>query len=159
MVSYDAASRTATIKPMQKTVLYADGERQAHDLAPIHAVPVCWPGQVDLVAGDGVLLVFCDYDMGSWRDGGGSAADPGDETSHGPSGAVAIPGLDTVTRKSSEQSQFVALANLVNDNFTAIKNMFDSWTPVANDGGAALKTLSDSLTLPTVASSKVRARQ
>ncbi len=37
-------------------------------------------------------------------------------------------------------SDFVALAAKVDDSFDAIKAAFSAWTPVANDGGAALKT-------------------
>lgn len=160
VVSYDAATRTATVQPMVMTPLRTgEGEREVHELAAIHAVPVCWPGQVDLVAGDGVLLVFCDFDIGSWRDGGSKPADPGDESAHSPSGAVAIPGLDTASRKASEQSQYAALANKVDANFAELKQMFASWVVAPNDGGGALKTLSGSLSLPSVASSKVRVRQ
>jgi len=36
--------------------------------------------------------------------------------------------------------QFVALANKVKTALDFINNVFSSWTPVANDGGAALKT-------------------
>lgn len=157
--SYDATTRTATVAPCLKRVLRnGEGEREAFTMPPIPGVPVCWPGAIDLVKGDGVLLVFCDYDIGAWRDSG-KVSDSGDETAHGPSGAVAIPGLDTVARKTAEVSQYAALANLVNANFAAIKNMFDSWVVVPNDGGAALKTLSGSLDLPTVASAKIKVAQ
>lgn len=157
--SYDSTTRTATVKPMQRVPLRGGDadERTAYELDAIHAVPVVWPGQVSLAPGDGVLLVFCDYDLGSWRDGAGKTpADPGDETTHGPSGAVCIPGLDTVTRKAAEVSDFAALSAKVDANFAAIKQMFDTWVTVPNDGGAALKTLSGSLTLPTTASTKIK---
>lgn len=38
-------------------------------------------------------------------------------------------------------TDFVALASLVLAQLTALSNAFSSWTPVAGDGGAALKTL------------------
>jgi hypothetical protein len=38
-------------------------------------------------------------------------------------------------------TDYVALAPAVDDRLTALKNAFSSWTPVPNDGGAALKTL------------------
>ena len=42
-------------------------------------------------------------------------------------------------------TDFVALASLVNTQFTALKNAFNAWTPVPNDGGAALKAQLTSL--------------
>ncbi len=156
--SYNAATRTARVKPMLRVPYQdGDGERQAQELDAVHAVPVCWPGEVSLSAGDGVLLIFCDFDIGAWRDGAGKTpADPGDETAHGPVGAVCLPGLDTSVRKAAELSDFVALSTKVDANFAAIKAMFDAWVPVPNDGGAALKTLSASLVLPTSAGTKVK---
>jgi hypothetical protein len=38
-------------------------------------------------------------------------------------------------------TDFVALSSKVDALFTALGNVFSSWTPVATDGGAALKTL------------------
>lgn len=158
--SYDPTTRTARVKPMLR-VPYRDGDgvRQAQSLDAVHAVPVCWPGEVTLAAGDGVLLIFCDFDIGAWRDGAGvTPADPGDETAHGPVGAVCLPGLDTSSRKAAEVSDYVALSAKVDANFAALKAMFDSWVVVPNDGGGALKTLSGSLSLPTVAGTKVKVR-
>jgi hypothetical protein len=51
---------------------------------------------------------------------------------------------------------FAALAGLVDANFAQIADMFSSWTVVAMDGGAALKTLSGDLSFSPVACEKVR---
>ncbi len=42
-------------------------------------------------------------------------------------------------------TDFVALASKVDAQITALKDVFSSWTPVASDGGAALKVLLTSL--------------
>jgi hypothetical protein len=160
--SYDATARTATVSPCLKRVIRnAEGDREAFVMPPIPAVPVCWPGQIDLVKGDGVLLIFCDYDIGAWRDSG-KTSDAGDETAHGPSGAVCLPGLDTVTRKTAEVSQYAALANLVQAQLSALKTAIQNTVIVPNDGGASFKeTLLSGLSSwpASVASSKVRVLQ
>ena len=160
--SYNSATRTATVKPMTKVPLAdGDGTRRAYELDAIHAVPVVWPGQVSLTAGDGVLLVFCDFDLGAWRDGAGKTpADPGDETAHGPSGAVAIPGLDTVARKSAEQSEFVALANLVLARLTTIQQAFDTHvhSGVTTGAGSSAIPVATIGPLASVASALVKVR-
>ena len=53
-------------------------------------------------------------------------------------------------------AQYVALADKVNSNFAAIQGMFDNWTVVPNDGGAALKLLSEALSLDDVDSEKLK---
>jgi hypothetical protein len=119
-----------------------------------------------LEAGDGGLIVFTDTDIGAWRDSG-AVADPGDERRHGLGGAVFVPGLETVARAltgagtrhlvlgkeggpaihidastvqlGAAGGNFVALANLVTAQLADLKTTINNWTPVANDGGAALK--------------------
>lgn len=119
-----------------------------------------------LVAGDGGLIMFTDTDIGAWRDSG-EVADPGDERRHGLGGAVFVPGIETVARAltgagtghlvlgkeggpaihidgatvqlGAAGGQFVALASLVTDQLADLKAAINNWTPVPNDGGAALK--------------------
>lgn len=159
--SYDAIRRVARVKPMV-AVPYRDGDgaRQTQELDAVHAVPVCWPGEVALAAGDGVLLIFCDFDIGAWRDStSGKPADPGDETAHGPVGAVCLPGLDTSARKAAEVNDAVALATLVAAQLTALKSAISGTVIVPNDGGASFKsTLLAALSSwpATVASTKVK---
>lgn len=54
-------------------------------------------------------------------------------------------------------TEFVALSEKTDDQFSKIKDMFTNWVTVANDGGAVLKALSDSLSFDSVAASKVKA--
>ncbi len=63
----------------------------------------------------------------------------------------------TVNLGGASPDEFVALAEQTDDQFTKIKDMFSSWTPAPNDGGAVLKTLSSSLVFTSVAATKVKA--
>lgn len=61
---------------------------------------------------------------------------------------------------SDSASSFVALANLTDSQFSALKTALNSWVPVPGDGGAALKTILTGLfaTWPaSVAATKVKA--
>jgi len=53
-------------------------------------------------------------------------------------------------------ADFVALAAKVDQVFTDLKNIFDNWTVVPNDGGQALKTLLAGWTPATVRAAKLR---
>jgi len=82
---YDHTSQTAHIEPQ----LRIDGA----ELPVIPDVPVVWPlAYRDLTAGETVLLVFCESDIGLWRQQG-EAGEPQDAGRHGLHGAVAIAGL------------------------------------------------------------------
>ncbi len=120
-----------------------------------------------LEEGDEGLIIFTDTDLGAWRDSG-QVSDPGDERRHGLGGAVFRPGLSSVARAltgaatghlvlgkeggaaaihldgstvqlGAAGGNFVALANLVTAQLADLKSAINGWTPVANDGGAALK--------------------
>src|SRR5260221_3943082 len=118
-----------------------------------------------LVAGDAGLLVFCERDPGPWRHTG-QDSDPGDEGLHWLTGAVLYPWLETEARAlptrpghlvvgkeggpelhidgshvdvGAAGGNFVALSNLVSAQLAALKSAINGWTPVPNDGGAALK--------------------
>ena len=52
----------------------------------------------------------------------------------------------------------VAMAEQVNANFEAITTMFSSWVTAPNDGGAALKLLTESLTFDPVDSANLKAQ-
>lgn len=85
VLSYDHTTQTADIEPQ----LRSDGA----ELQPIPSVPIVWPlAYTDLAAGDTVLLIFCEADIGLWRQQG-EAGEPQDVGRHGLHGAVAIAGL------------------------------------------------------------------
>lgn len=99
VVSYDATSQTADIRPAIKDVYRdKDGVRQVEDLPILPKVPVLFPRgggfhlSFPLTAGDGVLLIFSEVSIDRWRESS-QVTDPGDLRRHGLSGAVAIPGV------------------------------------------------------------------
>ncbi len=136
-----------------------------------------------LAAGDAGLLVFCEADFTTWRETG-EVSEPPQERRHGlycyfiPGGCkdgaelvdaeadalvigkqggnvIKISGTDIQIGASA--ANFVALANKVDANFQAIVTMFSGWTPVVQDGGAALKAAAASLSFDPVAAAKVKA--
>jgi hypothetical protein len=142
-----------------------------------------------LAKGDFVLVVVCDRSLQAWRDKG-QAIEPGDLATHPLDGAVAIPGvypasgaLDNVSASTMKLgkdgtsaaqieitasqvklgggAQFVALANKVTQWFDAFNAAVEGWTPVPNDGGAALKaalaTLTSGIPSTDVAAENVKA--
>lgn len=187
--SYDAAKQTVSVQPAVRRVIEdEDGDFWEEDFPPIDNVPVEWPGgggmylHFPLAAGDSGVLVFCERSIAEWRDTGKQAT-PRDLRVHGLGSAVFRPGLrDNKTPRTDAPSsgvavisvgdgilrvgpdsgaQFVALADKVKSNFQAIKDLFTNWTPVPNDGGAALKAASATLfapEVPSVASEKLKAK-
>lgn len=87
VVSYSQSTQVADIEPQ----LRVDGQ----ELPVIPSVPVVWPcAYSDISAGDTVLLIFCEGDIGLWR-AQGEAGEPNDVGRHGLHGAVALAGLRT----------------------------------------------------------------
>lgn len=149
--SYSEAEQTAEVT-LAVQLEAANGEFET--VAPLSDVPVLWPGA--WAAGDTCLLVFCEESFAKWFDTG-SVEPPEVLRRHGLH-AVCIP----LVARGGQEVQFVALANLVNAQFAALADAFDGWTPVPNDGGAALKTqlttLSGTGWPASVAAVKVKAR-
>lgn len=54
-------------------------------------------------------------------------------------------------------ADYVALATKVDAIFNSLQSIFNSWTPVPNDGGAALKTLLNAWATPSTAAALVKA--
>lgn len=180
--SYDASKQVADIIPAIRGVIFTeDDEAVLEDLPVIPNVPVGWLRgggyslQFPLKPGDHVLLVFSESATGQWRSTG-QTSEPGDLRRHDLSYPFAIPccapdadaltaiGGDeavldgpTTVRLGGASADYVALAAKVKANFDAIKQMFDTWIVAPMDGGAALKTLSGSLVLGDVSTTKVKA--
>jgi hypothetical protein len=120
-----------------------------------------------LAAGDPVTLVIADRSLDRWIEKGGEV-DPGFTHTHELSDAFAIPGgrnkknklasadankltigkdgdasmqitIDGSEINAGGGSNFVALSNLTTSLFTSLASAINGWTPVPNDGGAALK--------------------
>ncbi len=174
VVSYDSDAQTADIRPMVRRALRdEDGEKVLEDLPVVPKVPVQWPRgggfflSMPLAEGDSGLLVFSERSIDRWRSTG-EAADPGDQRTHGLSGAVFIPGVfpsagaledasGTVVvlgrdgtaaaqiRVTSTEIQLggaaaaIARADRVEAELTALKNAISGAGVSAGDGGAAFK--------------------
>jgi hypothetical protein len=122
-----------------------------------------------VAAGDGCLVVMLEASPGEWRSGDGAEQHPGDLRRHHLAHGVAIVGLDTrgkalthasatdivigfddgsrITIKrdgsvhiADDAGSPLAMANATNSQLNDLKTAIDGWTPVPNDGGAALKT-------------------
>jgi len=101
VLSYDAASQTADVKPMVRGVVLSQNEDfndQTEELPAVPRVPVLWPRSggfyfhAPLAAGDSVLLVFLERDASKWIRTG-ELSDPADLRMHSLAHAVALPGL------------------------------------------------------------------
>lgn len=168
VTSYDEARQTATVQPsVQFKARDADGKITDYTPPAIPNVPVAFPGAGEysivwpLVAGDGVLLVFCERSLDEWRSTAGSSHQARDVRRHDLSDAVAIPALRSpadpvgveglassalvirgaeVRLGSSTATAYVALATLVDAALGQLATVLGAWVPVPADGGAALKT-------------------
>lgn len=115
------------------------------------------------------LLIWSHLSMDKWLTGNGAEVDPEFDHDHALGDAVFLPGLvpfgaawqsmptnqmtvgadsgvqvhitsSLITLGDESSAQFVALANKVKAWFDAFNTAVTGWTPVPNDGGAALKT-------------------
>ena len=142
-----------------------------------------------LAAGDFVFVLFAEQDIGVWRARAGAPGTPGDLRRHPFSGGVALPCVYPDARKLADAhatnivigfdggnqvhikpggeiatgvenpTKHAAQAEEVLARLNELKSAINGWTPVPNDGGAALKTALSTLfsTWPTsVASPTVR---
>lgn len=164
--SYDAEKQVASVEPVVRRALFdEDGEQVEEELPILENVPVVWPGgggfylHFPLAAGDTGDLVFSERSFAEWRETG-IVSTPGDLRVHALYGKF-YPGLrsdkdpradapatgegviavgDGVLRVGpSTGSQFVALSTKVSAQLQQLKTAINGWTPVPNDGGAALK--------------------
>ena len=96
IVSYDPATATATVQP-DLQILMQDESTQPK--APIHGVPVLWPGignytfRGDLAAGTQVWLLWSQSGLEHWKAAGMGAARPGDGPFFQYADAICLPCL------------------------------------------------------------------
>lgn len=121
--------------------------------------------KVDLVVGDLVWVMSPEVSTSEFVDSG-QVSQPAEVVRHGLLGSVCIPYLIPTQAQATASgptvslaggADYVALAGKVNDNFKAIKDMFDAWTVVPQDGGAALKALTADLSFEDVDAEAVKA--
>jgi len=148
ILSYDAAAQTASVE-LAVHLPRASGEFAA--VSPVEG-PVLWPGA--WAAGDRCLVVFLEESAAKWLETGSVEA-PDFQMRHGLHPVVLpFPSIEGQT------VQFVALGNLVQAQLADLKSAINGWTPVPNDGGAALKVALTSwlASSSAVSSVKVKAR-
>lgn len=97
IISYDADTQTATVKPTVKHRLPTSGGSTLIDYPIIPDVPVChprwgaWFVHAPLAAGDFVDLIFGEASIDRWRELGGDNVDPVFDHRFDLSDAIAIP--------------------------------------------------------------------
>lgn len=99
VVTYYRETQTVDVLPMVRRAIHdTEGKIQHEDLPILPNLPVCFPRggtfsqSWDLVAGDFVLVVFCSWAIGQWRESA-DISNPVDLRKHDLSHGVAIPGL------------------------------------------------------------------
>ena len=133
VISYDAATRTATVQPGVHRLVPQEEDDDLDSVepyAPIQSVPVCWlTGRgirvnATLGPGDSVLLVCLDRDMAAWRRTG-VPSEPDDPAVHDYTSCVAIPGLvpDTSPFDEPECSRGASAGFLgTTEHFVVVQN-------------------------------------
>jgi hypothetical protein len=125
--SYDAAAQTASVE-LAVHLPRAAGEYAA--VAPVEG-PVLWPGE--WAAGDRCLVVLLEESAAKWLESG-SVEPPDVQMRHGLHPVVLpFPSIE------GQSTDFAAMAGLVQAQLAGLKSAINGWTPVPNDGGAALK--------------------
>ncbi len=179
--SYDASKQTVDVIPQLNRALPIDPSDPATQwvteaLPKLSDVPVCFPRaggffvSFPIAAGDYVLLVFSERNLGAWR-ATATQGDPGDLGMHTLDGAVAIPGVfpdanalsnasgtnmvlgsdstgdarieitPTGIKLGAGATDPVARANEVESHLTAITQLLSTCVPgVAETGLAGVKT-------------------
>jgi hypothetical protein len=117
------------------------------EVEALEDVPVVVPGAWE--AGDPVLLVFSEEDCSAWLTSGAVAAAPS-KRRHGLY-AVAVP----LIAREGQATEFVALANLVDD---ALETIRTTWVVGTALGPSSTPAAAGALALASVAASKVKAR-
>lgn len=140
VVRYDAGAEVVDVRPMiRRAVPDEDGETVLEDLPVIPSVPVSWPAAggcaitFPISVGDHVQILFNQRDLDHYRASGGDLSDPGVLSTHGLSGAVALP---------------VAIRGAVGADATHLKIVLSGSTEVHVGGdsdAAALSSLVDAL--------------
>lgn len=173
VVSYDPATQTATIQPgLRRPLQTVNGDRDVEEIPPIQNVPVRFDRSArfsvhyNLVAGDGVHLVFSTRSTNEWRQLSlPGIATPGETRTHSVASAICYPGFypdatpgpdqdESIGIPGSESARLhftpeqgvlagggsaaVALANLVITELQKIATTFGAFLP--GSGGASFPT-------------------
>lgn len=164
-----------------------EDERQVESIPVVTNVGLMLPPYYSAPISDGTLvfgnqlrpattgmLVWCDRSIDKWLTGNGAEVDPEVDHDNSLADAWFCPGLFAsgavpfaipqgyIVIGDDSGSDFVALAAKVKAWFDAFNSAVSGWTPVSNDGGAALKSALTTLIGGTpstdVAASQVKAK-
>ena len=156
VLAYYAADHTADVQVgPARAVPTVDGEIAYETLPALPKVPVLAFGtarsfvQIPLQSGDAVWLLFSEASSAEFLDGQ-DATQPGDLARFSLSSCLAIP---FVRPGSALLASPLALLSDVQALLTVLQT---TWTPVAGDGGAALKTAMASVAISGTAEIKAK---
>lgn len=146
VVSYDAATQTATVQPgLRRTLQTIDGDRDAEEIPPIQNVPVIFPRSLafsihfNLQQGDGVHLIFTSRSTNEWRQLSlPGIATPGETRMHSVSSAVCYPGFFTDATPGPDTDESIGLPG---SSFARLH--FDGEHGVSAGAGASKVALAD----------------
>jgi hypothetical protein len=138
--SYNASAKTCTAKPAVSRLIPAEDEDdldEPEEYPVVQDIPVIWPRGHNfaihgtLAAGDTVMLVAMDWDMGNWR-GTSKVSAPFDARQHDYASCVAIPGLLPATNPYPEPTDAAALASLVMTELGKLRTALEDLTTAYN---------------------------
>jgi hypothetical protein len=138
--SYDAATRTADVRPMTKRpIADEDDEIQHEELPIVPSCPVIFPGSgafritFPIKKGDGGALIHLKWSAAKWRSGDGSKpTEPGDVRMHHLGAAIFLPGWDPDTIAIAATSEDAMV--LVTDAATELRlRAHDATDKLTND--------------------------
>jgi hypothetical protein len=185
VLTYDATSQKANLQPSVKgRRINSDGDLEVYKLPVIPNVPVLFLSSGNhaitfpLSKGDTGFILCSERSIDEWKTTGNSVSTPNDPRRFSLADATFLPAgrpfpkalsstdpsrlvIDgDISLGSNAAVHSVALAELVSQQLTTLKSLFNGWVPVPNDGGAALKTVLESGLAGwpgNIASSKVKA--
>ena len=142
--SYDASTQKADVKPLIKSEdIDEEGNAVYYPIPVITDVPVVFPGgggfrvTFPLTKGSTVLLVFSEASLDTWLSKGGDV-EPGVDSRHELTDAIAIPGLNTFTAPLSNAPS--STMSVGADNTTATIEFSDTQITAGGAGADALIT-------------------
>lgn len=165
VVSYNAVTETATIKPAISRLVQTEDEPEEDEPEELPAIPdvkIIWyrargisiappissPG---LLPGDPVLLVCCDRDISSWMQSG-AVSEPDDYRSHSWGNAVAFPGLTPTANPFPAPADAAALASKVDAIGRYLATAVAATTPAETMAAVNLILLAFKESYPTILS-------
>ncbi len=189
VVSYDSEKNTVDVQPLfKKRRRDANGDKTVTSFKPIQNVPVAFLRSskawvtIPLQAGDLGMLVFAERSVADWMEtSAGREVEPSEDSLHPLNGAWFHPGgypskspidptnsshpvFHTETElhlgeQGLSDNQFVAIAKLVKDELTALKNAVSSASVTSScTAGGATGTIVLTHTVGEVKATKVKAK-